>query len=312
MPSQARSDARAAGAAVAAHQHGAQPGRVQCCAARSSSRAVAQPVAEREQADEARRRALHVRQPRHGAPFGLQRGRGARRAAEGRRRVRPSSAQLPRRSSTAWSASATRAATPLPATARARRSRAARDACLPCAPRPRPRARADARCSTCSAAASESSASASPSTASQATSAGLPSVSVPVFVECDRAHGMRDLQRLGVLDDIDAAPRRGAGAGHDRRGRRQPERAGAGAITSTETAFSTASLPAVAAQPPGEQRGERDRADHRHEHRAHAIDEVLDRRLLPPARSSTSRTDARERRFRADRASPRPAARPRR
>ncbi len=107
-----------------------------------------------------------------------------------------------------------------------------------------------------------------------------------------------DLQRLGVLDQ-DAVARGDAGAGHHRRRRGQPQRARAGDHQHGDGVEQRA-LPVAAGAAPGQQRDQRRDAHHRHEHRADAVDQVLDRRLLLLRRSDEPH-DARQRGFGAHR-----------
>ena len=107
------------------------------------------------------------------------------------------------------------------------------------------------------------------------------------LVERHHGHVMRDLQRLGVLDE-DAVARGHAGAHHQRGRRGQAERARTGDDQHGH-GIEHGALPVARGHSPAQQRGQRGHAHHRHEHGADAVDQVLDGRLLL-LRRSTSRT----------------------
>ena len=99
------------------------------------------------------------------------------------------------------------------------------------------------------------------------------------LVEGHRVDRVRQLQRLGVLDQ-DAVPRRDAGAGHDRRRRRQAQRAGAGDHQHRD-GVDQRLVPRRRrpASQPSEASAAAMHQHDRHEHGAHAVDQALDRRL---------------------------------
>ena len=117
------------------------------------------------------------------------------------------------------------------------------------------------------------------------------------LVEGDDLHPVRDFERFGVLDQ-DAVLRRHAGAGHDRRRRRQPQRARAGDHQHGDR-VEDGRFPVAAGQAPAQQRDEGDADDHRHEHGADLIDQPLNRRFFRLRRLDHAH-DARQRRFGAD------------
>ena len=100
----------------------------------------------------------------------------------------------------------------------------------------------------------------------------------PGLVEGDDANGMGNFESFGVFDE-DAVSRRDAGAGHDRRGCCEAERTGAG-DDQYRDGVEDGLFPLAGAEPPGKQRQPGDADDDRHEDRADAVDQTLDRRLL--------------------------------
>ena len=97
------------------------------------------------------------------------------------------------------------------------------------------------------------------------------------LVEDDRADLARLLEHLGPLDE-DAELRAAAGAHHERRGRGEPE--GAGARDDEHGHGRREGVAGVAGQrQPAGERGERDADDGRDEHGRDAVGEPLDRRL---------------------------------
>ncbi len=118
------------------------------------------------------------------------------------------------------------------------------------------------------------------------------------LVERDHIDAMRGLQRLGVLDQ-DAGARARAGAGDDRGRRGQAQRARARDHQHRHR-VQQRRLPVAQRQPPAQQRDQRDRQHHRHEHRADAVDQALDR-CLGRLRMLDHADDPGQHRFRADR-----------
>ena len=181
------------------------------------------------------------------------------------RSARPSDRRLPRRGPARRARSRRRHGTPLRLRARRSTARPADARCLPAARRPgaarRPRDRR--------------------APAARPPATGLPSVSVPVLSKATTSTAVRHFQRLGVLDQ-DAVARRDAGAGHDGRRRGQPQRAGAGDHQHRDGVEDRRSQSPVA-EAPAQQREQRDAEHHRHEDRADAVDQALDRRLRWPA-----------------------------
>ncbi|MDR8937501.1 hypothetical protein FEP65_04407 [Burkholderia multivorans] len=118
------------------------------------------------------------------------------------------------------------------------------------------------------------------------------------LVECDHGRALREFERLRVLDQH-AVPRGDTGAGHDRGGRREAERARA-RDDEHGNGVEDRGFRAGAGEQPADERQHRDAEDRRHEHGTDAIDEALDRRLFR-LRGFDEADDARERRFGADR-----------
>ena len=165
---------------------------------------------------------------------------------------------------------------------------------------PAPRAPADVRSCCCSAAARRSTSSRRrPGAGTTATSAGRPSVSVPVLSKATVVTACATSSACGVLDQ-DAVARRDAGAGHDRRRRGQAQRAGAGDHQHRHRVDQRLLPVAAGRQPSRRSVSSAITEHHRHEHRADPVDEALDRRL-GRLRRLDQPDDARQRGLGADR-----------
>ena len=121
---------------------------------------------------------------------------------------------------------------------------------------------------------------------------------MPVLSQHDGVDGGRALERFDVLDQ-DAGPRRRAGAGDERRGRRQPEGAGAGNHQHGYGGDERL-LESMPAGKPAQKRAERDRGDGRNEDGGNAVDQPLHRRFAG-LRVFDHADDAGERRILPDR-----------
>mmetsp|Transcript_61822 Transcript_61822/g.146356 ORF Transcript_61822/g.146356 Transcript_61822/m.146356 type:complete len:674 (-) Transcript_61822:9-2030(-) len=117
------------------------------------------------------------------------------------------------------------------------------------------------------------------------------------LVEGDDRDGMCDLQCFGVLDE-DAVSCGDPGAGHDGRGRRQAQSAGAGDDQHGHRVDERV-FPVPRDHRPTEEGRQRDAEDDRNEHRTHAVHDALDGRFRRLGRLDHP-DDASQRRFRAD------------